>query len=154
MFGWRNFLLRLFGARIAAGVRIRPTARITYPWKVAIGEQTWVGDGAVLYSASEITLGANVVISQKSYLCTATHDFSRRTFDTIAKPIRVESGAWIATDVYVAPGVTVGRGSVVGARSSVFKDVPAEVVCTGSPAKVVGARTASARDGILASTSR
>src|SRR4051812_46747933 len=74
MYGWRRFLLRLFGARIGDKVLVRPTARITYPWKVSIGNHSWIGDEAILYSLGEIEIGANVVISQRSYICTGSHD--------------------------------------------------------------------------------
>ena len=135
MYGWRRFLLRLFGAKIGKGVIIRPTVTITYPWKVTIGDFSWVGDDVVLYSLGEIEIGSNVVISQKSYLCTGSHYYDRENFDIYAKEIKIENECWLATDVYVAPGVTIGKGTVVGARSSVFKDLPSGKVCIGSPAK-------------------
>ncbi|MEN8669496.1 MAG: colanic acid biosynthesis acetyltransferase WcaF, partial [Ketobacter sp.] len=68
MFGWRRFLLRLFGARIGKGVLIRPSARITYPWKIEIGDYSWIGDNTMLYSLGLISIGRNVVVSQSSYL--------------------------------------------------------------------------------------
>ncbi|HEY3320744.1 MAG TPA: putative colanic acid biosynthesis acetyltransferase [Planctomycetota bacterium] len=135
LFGWRRFLLRCFGAEVGKDVLIRPTARITFPWKVRIGDNSWVGDDAVLYSLGEINIGANTVISQRSYLCTGSHDFSVPSFDIFAKKISIEDEVWIATDVFVGPGVTIGRGTVVGARSSVLKSLPQMMVCVGSPAK-------------------
>jgi len=140
MFGWRRFLLRLFGAKVGSGVLIRPSVRVTYPWKVLIGDRSWIGDNVVLYSLGEIEIGSDVVISQKSYLCVATHDHTRPSFDMIEKKITVEDQAWLATDVFVAPGVTIGRGALIGARSSVFSDMPAGMICFGSPARAVRAR--------------
>jgi putative colanic acid biosynthesis acetyltransferase WcaF len=137
---WRNFLLRLFGANIGRNVIIRPSVRITYPWKLTIGDYSWIGDNAELYTLGEITIGKNAVISQKSYLCTGSHDFQSGSFDIYQKPIVVEDEAWIATDVYVAPGVTIGKGAVIGARSSVFKNMPAGMICIGSPAKPIKQR--------------
>jgi putative colanic acid biosynthesis acetyltransferase WcaF len=139
-YGWRRFLLRAFGARIGKGVLIRPTATITYPWKLTIGDWSWVGDHATLYSLGEITIGDNAVISQHSYLCAASHDYSRATFDLYAKAIRVEPEAWVAAHVFVGPGVTVGRGAVVGACSVVLEDVPAGMICAGHPLKVLRPR--------------
>lgn len=130
-------MLRKFGAKIGDRVLVRPTARITYPWKVEIGDNSWVGDDATLYSLGQIVIGANSVISQKSYLCTGTHDYDSSSFDIYSYPIKIGDGTWIAADVYVAPGVVVGSGSVVGARSSVYKDLPAGVLAIGSPAKIV-----------------
>ncbi|NJC26647.1 putative colanic acid biosynthesis acetyltransferase [Neolewinella antarctica] len=137
MYAWRRWLLRLFGATIGEGVILRPTMRVQFPWKVSIGDYAWIGDDVVLYSLGPITIGEHAVISQKSYLCTGSHLATDRSFTIYAEPILIEPEAWIATDVYVGPGVTIGRGSVVGARSSVFKDLPAGKICVGSPAKVI-----------------
>jgi putative colanic acid biosynthesis acetyltransferase WcaF len=140
MYGWRVWLLRLFGAKIGDGVIIRPTARVTFPWKITIGNNTWIGDDVDIYSLGEINIGSNVVISQKSYICSAQHDMHVKTFDMVVKPIIIDDEAWIATDVFIAPGVSIGKGVVVGARSSVFKSLPHGVVAYGSPAKVITTR--------------
>ena len=139
-FGWRRWLLSAFGAEIGRGVKVRPTAEITYPWKVKIGANSWIGDDVVLYSLGEIVIGDNVVISQKSYLCAATHDYNTEAFDILAVPIRIGSKAWLATDVFIAPGVHVGEGTVVGARTSVFKDLPNAVVYAGNPGRIIRSR--------------
>jgi putative colanic acid biosynthesis acetyltransferase WcaF len=143
MYGFRRWLLRLFGARIGKKVLIRPTAEITYPWKVRIGDYSWIGDHAVLYSLGDIVIGKHCVISQRSYLCTGTHDHNRPTFDISAHTITVEDEAWLAADVYVAPGITVGRGAVIGARSSIFRDLPPMWIYLGSPARAVKPRLPS-----------
>lgn len=140
MYRWRNFLLRCFGAEIGKGVIIRPTVRITYPWKLKVGDYSWIGDDVNLYTLGEIILGKNVVVSQKCYLCTGSHDYSSEDFAIFAKPILIEDQAWVATDVFVAPGVTIGRGAVVGARSSVYRDIPKGMVCIGNPAKPIKPR--------------
>lgn len=137
MYGWRRWLLKLFGAQIGKNVMLRPSMHIQFPWKVSIGDDSWIGDGVVLYSLGEIKIGENVVISQKSYLCTGSHDYEDEKFRIYTKKITIEDECWLATDVYIAPGVTIGRGTVVGARSSVFKSLPKGKICTGSPAKVI-----------------
>jgi putative colanic acid biosynthesis acetyltransferase WcaF len=139
-YGWRCFLLRLFGAQIGRGVLIRPTAMFTYPWKVTIGDYSWIGDDVVVYSLSDIRIGSHSVISQRSYLCAAAHDYTRQSFDMLAGPITIGDQVWIAADVFIAPGVTVQNGCVVGARSSVFNDLPSGMICYGSPAKPVRPR--------------
>ncbi|MDO6489764.1 MULTISPECIES: putative colanic acid biosynthesis acetyltransferase [unclassified Cellulophaga] len=140
MYGWRRCLLRLFGAQIGKNVIIRPSVSITYPWKVKIGDNSWIGDDVVLYSLGEIFIGNNTVVSQKSYICTGSHDHSKIDFPIYAKKIIIEDECWLATDVYVGPGVTIGKGTVVGARSSVFKNLPKGKICIGSPAKVIKRR--------------
>jgi putative colanic acid biosynthesis acetyltransferase WcaF len=142
MYGFRRWLLRRFGAQIGVGVIIRPSVSIPYPWKLKIGDHSWIGDNAVLYSFATITIGSNVVVSQKSYLCAGTHDYRSPSFDIQAFPIVIEDEAWIAADVFIAPGVTIGRGAVVGSRSSVFNDLPQMMVCVGSPARPVRPRLA------------
>ena len=137
MYGWRRYLLRLFGAKIGKGVVIRPSVTITYPWKITIGDFSWIGDDVVLYSLGEIKIGANAVVSQKSYLCAASHDYTKEDFPIWSKKVTIEDECWLGTDVFVAPGVTVGKGTVVGARSSVYKDLPEAKVCMGNPATVI-----------------
>lgn len=140
LYGWRRFLLKLFGAKIGNKVLVRPTVRITYPWKVSIGDYSWIGDDVVLYSLGEIEIGTNTVISQRSYICAASHDYTKPKFDIYDKKITIGSEVWISTDVFIAPGITIGDGSVIGARSSVFKDIPAMMICYGNPAKPIRSR--------------
>jgi len=140
MYGFRRWLLRQFGARIGKDVRVRPSVTIPYPWKLQVGDYAWIGDDAVLYCFATITIGKNAVVSQKSYLCAGTHDYRSASFDIQASPIVIEDEAWLAADVFVAPGVTIGRGTVVGSRSSVFSDLPPMMVCVGSPARPVRPR--------------
>jgi len=139
-YGWRRWLLRRFGAHIGVSVIIRPSVQITYPWKLTIGDYAWVGDDVVLYTLGEITIGPHAVVSQRSHLCTGSHDYTQPTFDIYAKPIRIGAQAWLATDVFVAPGVEIGEGTVVGARSSVFESLPPGMIAVGSPARVVRRR--------------
>jgi putative colanic acid biosynthesis acetyltransferase WcaF len=140
LYGFRRAILRIFGAKIGKKVIIRPSVRITYPWKVSIGDYSWIGDDVVLYSLGEIEIGKNVVISQKSYLCAASHDYLKQDFPIFAKKITIKDMCWLATDVFVAPGITINKGTVVGSRSSVYKDLPANKVCIGNPAKIIRER--------------
>ncbi|KAA6464934.1 colanic acid biosynthesis acetyltransferase WcaF [Acidobacteria bacterium AB60] len=141
LFGWRRWLLRVFGAKIGKGVFIRPSARVTYPWKLSIGDHCHIGDEVVLYTLGEIEIGECAVVSQRSYICTGSHDYTSPTFDLYAKKIVIEPEAWVATDVFVAPGVRIGTGAVIGARSSVFTDVPPGTIYVGTPARHAGVRT-------------
>lgn len=137
LYAWRRYLLRLFGAKIGENVIIRPTVRVTYPWKLKVGDYSWIGDDVVLYTLGNISIGDNVVISQKCYLCTGSHDYTIPSFPIYAKEITIEDESWLATDVFVAPGVTIGKQSLVGSRSSVYKDIPANKIAYGNPIKVV-----------------
>lgn len=140
MYGWRRWLLRLFGAQVGGGVLVRSSVKTTYPWKVTIGDYAWIGDDVVLYSLGEIEIGNNAVVSQRSYLCAASHDYKQTDFPIYAKKVCVGAQTWLATDVFVAPGVSIGEGTVVGARSSVFHNLPPMMVCVGNPAKPIKPR--------------
>jgi len=137
LYGWRVFLLRLFGAVIGKDVKIRPSAKVTYPWLLSIGDYSWIGDECTLYNLDKITIGKNVVISHKSYINTGGHDYQKVSFDIFSKPVILEDECWITSDVYVAPGVTVGKGSIISARSSVLKNIPSGKICIGTPAKPI-----------------
>jgi len=141
MFGWRRFWLSLFGAQIGKNVLIRPSVKVVYPWKLKIGDNSWIGDNVALYTLGEIEIGRDTVISQNSYLCTGSHDYTSAAFDIYAQPIKIGDGVWVASDVFVAPGVTIGDGAVVGVRSTVLNDLPEGMICFGSPAKPVRQRT-------------
>lgn len=140
LFGFRVWLLRLFGAKIGADVRIRSTTRVTYPWKLTIGDHVWVGDDCVFYNLAEIVLGNHVALAHDVYLCTGLHDYTRIEFPISAQGIHLEDEVWLPNDVFVGPGVTIGRGSLVGARSTVLNDLPPGMICYGYPAKPVRSR--------------
>lgn len=133
--GIRCALLRIFGAKIGKEVIIRPTARFTYPWKVEIGDYSWIGDDVVIYSLDQIKIGSQCVISQKCYLCTGSHDMHDEAFGLKTAPIIIGNGVWIATDCFIAPGVNIGANAVIGARSSVFSNMPSEQVAWGTPCR-------------------
>ncbi|OXM13115.1 colanic acid biosynthesis acetyltransferase WcaF [Paenibacillus herberti] len=146
MYGWRRFLLRLFGAKVGKGVQVRSTARFTYPWKVSIGDFSWVGDDAEFYSLDRIDVGSHCIVSQRSYLCTGSHDIEDESFGLITRPIVIHDGAWIASDSFVYPGVTVGVMGVVAARSTVTRSVPDGEVHAGTPAAFVKQRFSKAAE--------
>ena len=138
---WRAFLLRCFGARLGRGCHIYPRAAIWAPWNLECGEEVGVADDVILYTQAKITLGRRAVISQGSHLCTGTHDYESPGFELVAFPIAVGPQAWICAECFVGPGVTLGEGAVIGARSVVLKDMPAWQVCAGHPCLPRKART-------------
>jgi len=137
MYRWRAWLLRCFGGDVHPTARLRSTVRIEVPWHLTIGPGSSVGDFAILYCLGPIRIGRGATISQYAHLCAGTHDFTRRDMPLLRPPIAVEDEAWIAADVFVGPNVTIGTGCVVGARSSVFDDLPAWSICVGNPARRV-----------------
>lgn len=138
---WRCALLRLFGARIGRNVRIYPSVRIMIPWNLIIGDQSTVGDRAILYALGTITLDERVTVSQGAHLCAGTHDYRDPAMPLLKLPIRIGRDSWICADAFVGPDVAVGELSVVGARAVVMKDVADRAVVVGNPAQQIGTRT-------------
>ena len=137
---WRNVVLKVFGARIGRGSKVSSSAEIWAPWNLTIGDYTAIGFKAIIYNPGKIELGSKVVISQYSYLCSASHDITDSNNRLITNPIHIESFAWVAAGAFVGMGVTVGEGAVVGARAAVFKDVEPWTVVGGNPAKFIKKR--------------
>lgn len=134
---YRASILRCFGAKLAKQVRIRPTVRIEIPWNIEIGEHSTVGDFADLYSLGKIRIGRYATISQHAYICAGTHDPSTPAMTLLLKEVVIEDHAWVAARSFVGPGVTVGKGSILGAQSSLFKNLEPHVVAAGCPARVI-----------------
>jgi putative colanic acid biosynthesis acetyltransferase WcaF len=137
---WRCLLLRLFGARLGKAVHPYPSARVWAPWNLTMGDHACLSEGVDCYCVDKIWIGAYSTISQYSFLCTASHDYAQASMPLVTAPITIGERVWITADVFVGPGVTIGDGAVVTARSSVFGDIPSWSVATGSPAVPVKVR--------------
>ncbi len=107
--------LRCFGAKLGKGVVIRSRVNITFPWRFECGDHVWIGDEVVILSLGQVTLGSNVCLSQRAFLCTGSHNFSEPTFDLIVGPIIIRDGCWIAAGGFVGPGVVLDSGTMVEA---------------------------------------
>ena len=118
-----------------------PSVKIWGPWNLVLGDHATVSHGVDLYCVDKISIGAHATVSQRAFLCTATHAIDHPNMPLVTKPIYISDGAWVAAEAFVHPGVTVGVDAVVGARAVVVKDVAARDVVTGNPARVVRARS-------------
>lgn len=139
-YGFRRRILRLFGARIGSGVSIRPSTHIEIPWNLDIRDGVTVGDFAILYSLGTITIGERTIISQYAHICAGTHDYNDRRFRLIRDPVTIGEDVWIGADAFVGPNVEIGDLAVVGARTSVYKDLESGQVYVGNPAKAIKKR--------------
>jgi len=137
---WRRWLLIRFGARVGFWSNVMMGVKIRDPRNLEVGDYSSITKGVNFYNAAKVTIGKNCVISANAFFCTATHDFRREDFPLVCKPIVVGDGVWIAMDAFILPGVTIGDGAVVGARSVVTKDVAPGDIVAGNPARVVGKR--------------
>jgi putative colanic acid biosynthesis acetyltransferase WcaF len=145
--GWRRVLLRSFGARIGRGAVVHASARIWAPWNLEMGPYSCVSHQVDCYSVDRIRIGAYATVSQYSFLCAASHDPDSSDMTLTTAPIVIGDHAWLAADVFVAPGVTVSEGAVVGVRSSVFKNVPEWTIAIGTPARAIRARSRAVAAG-------
>ncbi len=137
---WRALVLKMFGAKVGYNTNIYASVKIWAPWNLSIGDYSSIGPGVDCYNQGKISIGSNTVISQKTYLCASTHDFTISNFPLMVKFIEIKDQVWVAADSFIAPGVIIGEGSVVGARSAVFKNVGAWEVVGGNPASFIKKR--------------
>lgn len=144
LYGWRNLLLRMFGAKIGARVRIDASVRIAIPWNLSIGDDASVGEKAVLYNLGRIDIGARATVSHMAHLCAGTHDYEDPRLPLLRLPISIGSDAWVCAQSFVGPGVSIGTGAVVGAGAVAISDVDDWMVVAGNPARPVKARTMAA----------
>jgi putative colanic acid biosynthesis acetyltransferase WcaF len=138
---WRRTLLKLFGARIHSSAKVYPSARIWFPPNLEMKANACLGPGVTCYCMDVITLEEYALVSQGAHLCAGTHDVDDPHFQLVTRPIRIGANAWIAAEAFVGPGVTVGEGAVLGARSVAMKELAAWTIYTGNPAEPVRGRT-------------
>ncbi|HAR63833.1 MAG: putative colanic acid biosynthesis acetyltransferase [Candidatus Margulisiibacteriota bacterium] len=132
---WRCALLRLFGAKIGSHCRVYPGTRIWAPWHLVMDDYACLANDVTCYSMAKIHISERAIVSQGTHLCCGTHNYSDPLFQLYAEPIVIGRNAWVCAESFIAPGVTVGEGAVVGARSVVTRDIPAWMVCAGNPCR-------------------
>lgn len=139
--GWpvRKCLLRLFGAKVDSKAYIYSRCRIFAPWQLEVG-RACIGPGTEIYNKANVSIGNDTVISQGAFLCTASHDISSIMLPLVSKPIVLGNYVWVAANAFIGPGVTLADGVVVGATSSVYKNVEAWTVVGGNPAREINKR--------------
>lgn len=138
---WRVLVLKCFGAKIEWSSHVYASVKIWAPWNLEIGANSSLGPNVDCYNQGRISIGANTVISQKSYLCASTHDYTKIDFPLILKPITIGSGVWVAADAFIGPGVSIEDNAVIAARSVVNKNVDKNTIVGGNPAKIIKYRT-------------
>jgi putative colanic acid biosynthesis acetyltransferase WcaF len=139
-FALRRAILRSFGAKVGSGVNIYPSARIYYPWNLEIGDDSSIGEWALIYNLGKVSIGERTTISQRVHLCAGTHDYKKLAMPLIKPPIVVGDEVWICADAFVGPNVKVGDRVIVAAASVVVKDVAASLIVGGNPSKYIKAR--------------
>lgn len=141
--GWKRFLLRLFGAKIHPTAIVYSSVRIYMPWNLEMKEYSCLAPEVDCYNVAKVKIGKHATVSQKTYLCAASHDITHPHNPLITAPITIEDQAWVGADVFIGMGITIGEGAVVGARAAVFKNVEPWTVVGGNPAKFLKVREIS-----------
>jgi putative colanic acid biosynthesis acetyltransferase WcaF len=137
--GWRIFLLRLFGAEIGRHCNIYASADIPSPRKLTMGIHSTLGPQVQLHFGRTI-IGDKVTVSQRTYLCSATHETNSLNLPFVAGEIIIKDFVWIAAEAFIKTNTVIGTGAIVGARSVVVKDVEPWSVVGGNPAKFIKKR--------------
>lgn len=137
---WKILLLKLFGAKISWKCGVYSTARIWAPWNLEMQSGSTLGPEVDCYNVNKVIIGKNVLISQKAYICTASHNHKSRKFELITAPIIIHDNVWIGAAAFVNMGVTIQEGSVIAATATVTKNVEAWTIVGGNPAKEIGKR--------------
>lgn len=140
LFGWRRFLLRLFGAHIGNQAHVYPSAKIYLPWNLFLGKEASIGEWALIYNLGPVTIGERATISHRAHLCAGTHDYRDPVLPLQRLPIEIGAQAWVCADAFVGPGRRVGEGAIVGAAAVVMSDVPDWQIVAGNPARVIKQR--------------
>ena len=126
----RVAVLRAFGAKIGTGVIFRPRTRVRFPWKLEIGDNSWIGEGVWIHNQDQVTIGHDVVISQETFITTGSHAL-RRDMALITKPVVIEPGAWLTARCIVTGGSHIETSAVIAPASVVRGRVAAAAVVGG-----------------------
>ena len=139
--GWRRWLLRRFGAQVGREVHVYPTAALTIPWNLSLGDYAAIGDRVILYALGPISIGARATISQGAHLCAGSHDWRDSSMPLLKMPITIGDDVWVCADAFIGPGVSIDDRAIVGARAVAMKDVAQDMIVAGNPARRIGMRT-------------
>lgn len=140
---WRILLLKLFGAQIQWDSEVYSSVKIWAPWNLQMGHRSCLGPEVICYNQDKVILEDDVVVSQYSYLCTASHDvnmLNTASDSLITAPIYIKEKAWIGSKAYIGLGVCIGKAAIVGATASVYKSVEDYNIVGGNPAKFIKKR--------------
>jgi putative colanic acid biosynthesis acetyltransferase WcaF len=138
--GLKIWLLQLFGAKVGCGVVIKPGVNIKYPWKLVIGDYSWIGEDVWIDNLAQVTIGSNVCISQGAMLLTGNHNYKKSTFDLDVGDILLEDGVWIGAFSIVCPGVKCQSHAVLSVNSVATKKLEPYTIYQGNPARKVRKR--------------
>ena len=139
----KRWLLRLFGAKIGVGVIIKPGVNIKYPWRLQIGDHSWIGERVWIDNLADVRIGKHCCLSQGAMLLTGNHDYSKTSFDLMVKPIILEDGVWLGAKSIFAPRVTCASHAFLSLYAVATKDLDPYTIYQGNPAERIKNRLIS-----------
>jgi maltose O-acetyltransferase len=137
------YLPQIFG-KIGRNGHVTPPLYVDYGYNITIGENFYANYDAILLDVAPITIGNNVMFGPRVSLLTPGHPIDadvRNSGLEFGQPITIEDDVWLGGHVVVNPGVTIGARTIVGSGAVVTKDLPADVIAVGNPARVLRAVT-------------
>ncbi|WP_372757571.1 putative colanic acid biosynthesis acetyltransferase [Mariniflexile sp.] len=137
---WKLFLLRSFGAKVHKTAHVYSSVRIYAPWNLEMHAYSCLAPDVDCYNVDKVIIGEHTTVSQKTYLCTASHDITKSNYPLITAPIIIANQVWVGASAFIGFGVTIKQGAVVGATASVYKDVESWTIVGGNPAKFIKTR--------------
>ncbi|GAA4093613.1 WcaF family extracellular polysaccharide biosynthesis acetyltransferase [Mucilaginibacter panaciglaebae] len=134
VYGIKNTLLRLFGAKLGSQVEVKPNVNIKYPWLLTIGDEVWIGEEVWIDNLVRVTIGSNICLSQGATILTGSHNYKKPSFNLITGPVIIEDGAWIGAKAIINQGITIGSHAVLTTGSVATKNLEPYAVYQGNPA--------------------
>jgi len=136
----KRYVLLLFGAQIGRGVHFQPNVNIHFPWKLEIGNNSWIGQGSLLLNFEKLIIGSNVAIAHRVFISCGNHNYRQENYPYMNKPIIIKDGVVVATNVFIGPGVEIGTDAVITAGAVITKNVAPNTIWSGNPAQQTGIR--------------
>lgn len=136
-FGYRNTILRLFGAKIGKHVHIYSSTVIWFPWNLEIGDWSAIGEETLIYNLGKVTIGEKATISHRVHVCAGTHDYTDPALPLLRPEIRIGNQTWICANTFIGPDIEIGEGAVIGAGTVMVKDAEPWGVYAGGPVRAV-----------------
>ncbi len=136
----RVIVLRLFGARLGKGVVIKPGVTIKFPWKLSVGDNSWIGEDVWIDNLADVFIGSSVCLSQGVYILTGNHNYKKVTFDLMVAGVVLQDGVWAGAFSVICPGVTCATHAVLSVASVANINLQPYGIYKGNPAVKVGER--------------
>lgn len=142
--GWRRFLLRCFGAKIAKTATIGRLARIEDPWNLTMGERSMICNHTWIMCQAPVILEEQVLVGEYTKILTGSHQTNSLSYKGIVSGVTIKKNAWVASNAMLISGgyktLKIGEGAVISAGAVVFNNVKPMAIMIGNPAKHIADR--------------